>query len=294
MCIKKKVVSDGKKKRGCRLSNGSARFIVCCFGVAGVVAGSLGVGRLSFITSYITQDYGIIAFLGGLALLAGAFIHYVFDIRGSAAVSASHRVATDPRAAAAVLELAKMATISQHALEALEHNTETHRIIDGLTLTVGPILAELEPIADDYGARVVGWPAEGGEKCALKRAKVEPGDRIFSLGEKTLWKDLFVEVVRELRAIKKITPLYVSRAISEEEQARIRAALKAAKKAGAKEFGDARKAFTGMATAVRKAANVLKVMVRLDVPGGEPLATQKEAPKSGGAGDMRLALYLPP
>ena len=258
--------------------------------------GVLGVAKFPpLLATYLPQDYAVIAFLGGVALLVAAFVHFVFDARGSAAVGATNRLATDPRAQAALLELQKMAAVGAHVLEALEFKGEVERIVE-LELKVGPTLAHVEPVADAYGARVAGWPAEGGEKCALKKAGVEVGDRVFSLGEKTLWKDLCVEVLRELK-VTKITPLYVVRAIPEAELKQKREAAKAAKRAGVKvaDLGETRAAVVGSkgkdAGPVRKAANLLKVMLRLDLP-GEVSGLKKEG--AAKEDSIKPALYVPP
>lgn len=302
MCKKKPAVSgSSKKKRCCTLTSRGARLILVLLGLAALALGVLGVAKFpALLSTYLPQDYAVIAFLGGVALLVAAFVHFVFDARGSAAVGATNRLATDPRAQAALLELQKMAVVGAHVLEALEFKGEVEEIID-LSLTAGPILAQVEPVADEYGARVVGWPAEGGEQCALKRAGVLAGDRVFSLGEKTLWKDLCVEVQRELK-VAKITPLFVVRAIPEEKLREMREAAKAAKRAGAKvDLGASRAVVAGAkgkdAGPVRKAANLLKVVLRLDVPGeaaapGAAAGKKREGEQKDAA--VKPALYIPP
>ena len=298
MCKKKPAVSgSSKRKRCCALSSGCARTFLTLLGLAVLALGVLGVAKFPpLLSAYLTQDYALIAFLGGVALLVAAFMHFVFDRRGSAAVGVASRLATDPRAQAALLELQKMAAVGAHVLEALEFKGEVERIIE-LELKVGPTLAHVEPVADAYGARVAGWPAEGGDKCALKKAGAEVGDRVFSLGEKTLWKDLCVEVLRELK-VAKITPLYVVRAIPEAELREKREAAKAAKRAGAKvaDLGETRAVVVAGAKGkdagpARKAANILKVMLRLDLP-GEASGQKKEGAVKEDS--IKPALYVPP
>lgn len=298
MCKKKPAISgSSKKKRCCTLTSGCARAFLILLGLAVLAVGVLGVAKFPpLLSAYLTQDYALIAFLGGVALLVAAFMHFVFDRRGSAAVGVANRLSTDPRAQAALLELQKMATVGAHVVEALEFKGELERIVE-LKLMVGPIVARVEPVAEEYGARVAGWPAEGGDTCALKKAGAQVGDRVFSLGERTLWKDLCVEVQRELK-VAKITPLYVVRAIPEAELQERREAAKAAKRAGAKgvDLGATRAVVVGAkgkdAGPVRKAANLLKVMLRLDLP-GEVSGMKME----GGAAKedaVKPVLYVPP
>ena len=299
MCLQKKKVTTtaatSKKKRCCTCSGGCCRLSLVLLGLLALAVGVIGVGKFAFAAAYLTQDYGIIAFLAGVALLVLAFLHFICDTRSSASVGATKRALEDPRAAAALLELAKMATVSKQQLAALEFKSDLEKL-HSFPLHVGAILAEFDAVVDEYGARVAGWPAEGAERCALRRAGVLVGDRVFSLGEKTLWRDLMVEIVRELKAVHKITPVYVVRAIPEAELKEMREAAKAARKAGAsKDLGqDLARTLVVKGSAeqpvMRKAANVLAVRVRLDLPGGAAPITS-EAKK---ASDVQPALYEPP
>jgi hypothetical protein len=301
-CVKRK--GSSRNKKAC-ITNAGLRWIFSLLGLLLLAAGVLGMGRFPFLASYLApdraQDYGIIAFLAGIVLMVGCFVHFVYDTRASAAVGTSHRVNTDPRAQAALLELAKVATLSAHAVEALEFNSDREKIVF-CSLTVGRILAEFEPVVDDYGARVKGWPAGG--SCPLKKAGVEVGDRVFSLGEKTLWKNLLVEIMHNLNAITLITPLYMVRAIPEEELRALRAEKAAKKREGSAAgtgFGETRSMVAskdGKPVQVRAAANQLKVVNRIDVPGAEiherqPHAKQAKEGEDPSAPAKNTVLFLP-